>query len=155
MSNDLTETVNIADQDTPMDVGSLATILRRTIYNAYLATLVGNPVDVTRRYYERAKAPQIGDLVTEASTVYGMRHEGATDLDGVGILEEIAWEKVVFGDPDFVWEEKVEGRPHPTEKVYYIRTLDGRRFRWTNANFVSAVSGRYDVVDYRQSATKP
>lgn len=123
-----------------IDLETLATTLRRAIYNAYLATLVGTPAETTRRYYERAKEPKVGDLVTESTTVYGMRHENATDLDGVGILEEVAREKVDFGDPEFVWDEQAEGRPHPTEKVFYIRTLDGRRFRWVNASFVAAVS---------------
>lgn len=125
----------------PIALEAVATALRRNIYCAYSATLVGSPAEVTRRYSDRARTPQIGDMVIEASTVYGMRHENATDLDGVGILEEISQERVIFdGDPDFVWDEEEEGHPHPTEKVFYIRTLDGRRFRWTNANMVAAVT---------------
>lgn len=140
---------SVVEQDTfrrapmskdPLDLERLATTLRRSIYNAYMATLVGDAPEVTKRYYKRASKPQIGDLVTEATTIGGMRHDNATDLDGVGILEDVTWEPVDFGDPDFVWDEAEEGRPHPTEQVFYIRTLDGRRFRWVNANFVAAVS---------------
>lgn len=129
----------------PVDIETLATLMRRSIYNAYCATLIGTPVLVTKRYSERARSPQVGDLVIESSTVFGMRHDNASDLDGIGILEEIAREKVVWGDPDFVWDEDIEGQPHPTERIYYIRTFDGRRFRWENATMIAAVSGIHDV----------
>lgn len=124
----------------PVDLKQLATLMRRAIYSAFDATLINNAPPVTRNFFERTRNPKVGDLVIETTTVYGMRHANATDLDGIGILEEIAWEPVIFGDPDFVWDEKVEGEPHPTEKCFYIRTFDGRRFRWTNANIIAAVS---------------
>lgn len=134
--NPLIEKVARAPTD---DLAGLATMLRRSIYNAYRATLVGTPALVTARYQERSRFPVVGDLVIEASTVY--RSRGTADLDSVGILEEDCQEKVIFdSDPEFVWDEDVEGEPHPTERVFYIRTLDGRRFRWTNATMVAAVS---------------
>lgn len=115
----------------------IAGAFRALIYNAYIATLVGSPAKVTERFGDRMKSPQVGDWVAEVSTMY--RSRGTTDIDALGKLEEIAWEKVAFeSDPEFVWDEAVEGRPHPTERVYYIRTLDGRRFRWTNASIVAA-----------------
>lgn len=136
----------------PVDLCNLATLVRRTIYNAYCATMVGNPAKVTSMYYDRASKPEIGDLVIESTTVHGMRHANATDLDGVGILEEIALEPFVFeGDPDFVWDEQVEGRPHPTERVYYIRTFDGRKFRWVNARMVAAVGIDLDFFGLHSS----
>ncbi len=127
----------------PIDLELLATTLRRTIYAAYRATCVGQRAPVTEKYYTRTSAPQIGDLVIETTTIGGMRHQNATDLDGIGLLEEVAWEKVVFSDPEFVWDEAENGRPHPTERVTYIRTLDGRRFRWVNACFVAAVADSF------------
>lgn len=123
--------------DNSVNIEALATSVRRLINNAVNATSVGNPAQVTEQFYKRSQDLRLGDLVAEMSTVY--RSRGTSDIDAVGYLEEIAFEKVVFeGDPDFVWDEAVEGRPHPTERVYYIRTLDGRRFRWTNASFVAA-----------------
>lgn len=114
----------------------LATSIRRFAYFAYSATLVGKAPDCTITFNRRMCEPQIGDLVIETSTVY--RSRGTTDIDAVGYLEEITREKVVFDeDPDFVWDEAFEGQPHPTEPVTYIRTLDRRRFRWTNANFIA------------------
>jgi hypothetical protein len=127
----------ITSDTQPVDLQALAKTLRRSIYNAYSATLIGGAPKVTARYSDRAMNPIIGDLVVESSTIYQPRR----DLDCVGFLEEIAWEKVIFGDPEFVWDEEVERRPHPTERIFYIRTLDGRRYRWSNANMVAAVSG--------------
>lgn len=138
-------TIENLTQSPTDDLGALATMLRRSIYNAYRATLIGTPPLVTIRYQDRSRSPVVGDLVIEASTVY--RSRGTTDLDSVGILEEDCREKVIFsGDPEFVWDEEVEGEPHPTERVFYIRTLDGRRFRWTNATMVAAVS-ELDALD--------
>lgn len=121
----------------PIPLDEIATAFRRLCYNAYVATLVGSPAKVTADFGDRMKDPKVGDFVIETSTVY--RSRGTGDIDAVGVLEEVAWEKVAFdGDPDFVWDEAVEGRPHPLERVTYIRTLDGRRFRWVNASFIAA-----------------
>lgn len=118
------------------DMEKLAMSIRRFAYAAYTATLVGKAPDCTINFNRRMREPLVGDLVIEISTVY--RSRGTTDLDAVGYLEETTREKVVFtGDPDFVWDADVEGQSHPTEPVTYIRTLDGRRFRWTNASFVA------------------
>lgn len=133
------------------ELEKLATSIRRFADAAYGATLVGRAPDCTIDFNRRMRAPQIGDLVIETSTVY--RSRGTTDIDAVGYLEEVAREKVIFDDdPDFVWDETVEGQPHPTEPVTYIRTLDGRRFRWTNANFV-ALSWRTDSAQKQLEST--
>lgn len=117
------------------ELEAIATAFRRCAYNAYLNTLVGSAPPRVIEALERMKNPRVGDWVIETTTVWmGTR----SDLDGIGILEEIAREPFVFsGDPDFVWDEEVEGAPHPTETVYYLRTMDGRRFRWTNASIVA------------------
>ncbi len=129
LENDLVEELR------PIATKELASTLRRTIYNAYRATLVGNPAQVTELYSERARNPRVGDMVIESTTIHWPQH----DLNGVGILEEITHEPVVYGD-GFAWDEEAEGRPHPTERVFYLRTLDGRRARWTNADLVAAVT---------------
>jgi hypothetical protein len=107
----------------------LATTLRRFAYYAGRATLVGNPAQVTREFNDRMRNLQVGDLVIETTTVFGFRHSPASDLDGIGWLEEVALEHV-----QMEWDEETDG-PHPTEPVHYIRTFDGRRFRWVNASF--------------------
>lgn len=66
----------------PIELLTLATTMRRAIYNAYRAT-IGCNNDVMRAYQARANQPRVGDLVIEATTVYRVRHEGGTDLDGI------------------------------------------------------------------------
>lgn len=122
----------------PIELQALATTMRRVIYNAYRATF-GSNTDAMRAYQARANQPRIGDLVIEATTIDRMRHEGGTDLDGIGHLEEIAWELVGLSDPDFAWDEAKDG-PRPKEEIFYLRTLDGRRFRWTDAQIIAAVT---------------
>lgn len=125
------------DKERPVPLADIATAFRRLCYNAYTATLVGSPAKVTADFGDRMKDPKVGDFVIETSTVY--RSRGTGDIDAIGVLEEVAWEKVVWpGDPEFVWDEVAEGKPHPLERVTYIRTLDGRRFRWINASFIAA-----------------
>jgi hypothetical protein len=112
----------------------LARIIRTVTYNAYIATLVGSAPPCTLKFNEFLRKPEFGQWVMETTTV-GMGNR--SDLDGVGILLRITQEPVVFSDPDFAWDEEVEGQPHPTEACTYIRTIDGREFRWTNASFIA------------------
>jgi hypothetical protein len=139
---------NAVDDLNPIPVKVLASTLRRTIYNAWRASLAvsGDQSAVAEAYHERATNPQIGDMVIESSTIHYPQH----DLNGVGILVDIADEPVDYGD--YVWDEETEGRPHPTERVYYLRTLDGRLRRWENAGIIAAVSGLNDLdltTDYQ------
>lgn len=106
-----------------------------SIYNSYRNVLVGTAPQCVHDLYARFRDVRPGDLVLE-TTAFLM--PGRSALDGLGYLLRETWEPVVFSDPDFVWDEKAEGKPHPTERCYYIRTLDGREFRWTNASFISA-----------------
>lgn len=127
-------------QDGPIDLDVLARKVRKGICSSYSSVLIGNAPPVTREYAKRMMNPQVGDLVAETTTNGRL---GGSDLNAVGILEEITREPVDFGDdPDFVWDEAVEGMPHPDEKIVYIRTFDGRRLRWSNAHFVAAVEER-------------
>lgn len=93
-----------------------------------------NPRPETDVFRKRMDVLSVGALVYEVSTT-GMSDR---DLDAVGWLEAETFEKVDFGEGADPWDEGAEGRPHPVEKVYYIRTLDGRRFRWHNARFRAA-----------------
>lgn len=135
MSEDHGEDLN------PMPIREIASTLRRTIYNAWRASLAvyGNQTPASEAYHERASNPRIGDMVIESSTI----HYARNDLKGVGILVDIADEPVDYGD--FVWDEEAEGRPHPTERVFYLRALDGSLQRWVNAGIIAAVSGLKDL----------
>lgn len=124
------------DDIQPIDLNLLATKVRHGIYSSYRAVTNGAMRNETLSQFQQMSNPRIGDLVTEETTIYYSSRE--TDIDAVGILEEIAQEPVVYDDENFVWDEEYEGRPHPTETVFYIRTLDGRRHRWVNARFIAA-----------------
>lgn len=123
------------------DLEKLARIIVTMAYNASGAALMGRPTQRIEDLRNRFDDIQIGDLVVETSTALmdGRRGEKyfRPALDALGYLVKITWEPVVWGDPDFVWDEAVEGKPEPTEKCVYIKTLDGREFRWTNASFIS------------------
>lgn len=108
----------------------LATELAHAIYHSWSLSLTGTPR--AHESHEYMRAPAVGDMVLETSTYWGSRaaKPPLNYLDSVGLLEEITSEPVPME-----WDEKEDG-PHPKEKVHYIRTLDGRRFRWVNASFV-------------------
>lgn len=114
-------------------------MLRWTAHHAYGFTLISGPPK-TKQWFDRLKDPRVGDLVYETTTIHQPQH----DMDGIGYLLRVEWEKVAWpNDPEFVWDEEAEGEPHPTEKVWYLRTLDGREARWTNAHMI--VVPTYDV----------
>lgn len=113
----------------------LAREIATAVYNAYSNTLVGTASPRVHELNDRIRDVRIGDLVIEHTTCL-MPSRPA--LDAVGYLLRDVWEPVKFSDPDFVWDEKEEGQPHPKERIFYIRTLDGREFRWENASLISA-----------------
>lgn len=119
-----------------MNIENIAAAFRQSAYQAYTNTLIGGAPKRISDAFERMTKPVVGDWVIETSTI-GIR--GRPDLDGVGILEEIAREKVVFSDSEFEWDE-VEDGPWPTEPIHYIRTMDGRRFRWSNASIIAVLA---------------
>lgn len=116
-----------------------ARLLQQTTVVAWGNVLIGSAPPCVQNAYEKMKNPEVGSWVCEITTA-GMR--GRDPLDAVGVLEKVAAEKIDFNDPDFVWDEEEEGRPHPTETVYYLRTLDGREFRWSNATLVTILTKR-------------
>jgi len=114
-----------------IDQEAIATAMRRAVYTAWSNTLIGTDAKSVRDTFDRMKNPVVGDWVIEASTIYGGRNHDSSDLDGVGILEQMDQERV-----DMEWDEAEDG-PHPTEQIAYIRTLDGRLFRWSNASILA------------------
>lgn len=94
--------------------------------HAWLAVICGNQNQRHKAIYEAMKSPVVGDLVFESSTIY----RRSMDIDAVGILTKDCLEPA-FED----WDEDEEGGPCPTERVFYIQTLDDREKRWTNASF--------------------
>lgn len=125
-----------------LDLEKLARGIAMMAYNASGAVLVGKAPQCVHDLRKRFEDIQVGDLIVEITTAGMDGRRGPKyfrpALDAVGYLVKVTWEPVVWGDPDFVWDEAVEGKPEPTEKCIYINTLDGREFRWTNASFVSA-----------------
>lgn len=103
-------------------------IIRGIMENLHTALLCGSPTPMQAMLLEDMRRVEIGDLVMESSTSYHI----AQDANALGWLREITSEPA-FSD----WDEEAEGEECPYEKVWYIDTLDGRRFRWTNASFLT------------------
>lgn len=101
-------------------------------YSLALSTPVGS---------KNFNTPKVGDVVMEITTYYWLfdnppraRHANGTPLDAIGVLEEDVREPIK-GE----WDEEDDG-PRPTERIFYIRTFDGRRFRWENADVIRVPS---------------
>ncbi len=117
----------------------LAYLLRMVAINAYVAwsnTLIGNAPPAIHAQFERMKDPQVGDVVLETSTIWkASRYTNDTpsQFPGLGVLLRTADEPYPI-DPD----EYADDEPVPTEKVWYVRPLDGSvpEYRWTNASFI-------------------
>lgn len=78
---------------------------------------------------KRMSEPVPGDWVYESSTSYGSGKFPA--LERLGVLARTTWEPV-----QMEWNVETDG-PHPTEEVFYLDLLDGRQYRWTNANMIA------------------
>ena len=107
--------------------------LAASAYIAYTNTLCGNQSLVARAYYERATGPRPGDLVLEIT------NWKAHILNRIGRLISVGMENPPPETLDpATYNEEDWGKPYPPyqEKVWRIRTLDGREFRWWNANFI-------------------
>lgn len=101
-------------------------------YAAYMATLRGDVPAGSHKNFEAV----VGTTVFECM-MFRMKKTGI--LDCIGVLERMEHEPFCTEEH---WRDPVNGHgalisePVPTEKVWYIRTLDGREVRWTNALFV-------------------
>lgn len=115
----------------------IALAIANAAYNAYSHTLVGRAPPSVLALHDRLKDIRIGDIVVEITALHT---PGRSALNAVGNLLRVTQEPVVFDDKSFVWDDEAEGRPHPRELCTYIQTLDGREYRWTNANFISVAA---------------
>jgi len=105
---------------------------------AYQNSLVGSPCPAVRAYYQRVTKPRPGDMVLEIT------NQAAPLIDRIGRLISVETENPppeVLSEEDY--DEGEWGRPYPPyqERVWRIRTLDGREFRWWNANFIMLPDG--------------
>lgn len=122
-----------APSEVSYDVDRLLELLAISVMFAYRNTLVGNPAPAIKRYRERMSNPEPGDLVLEVT------NWGAPAVDRIGRLKSMGMENP---PPEVVSEDNYDeaewGRPYPPyqEQVWRIETLDGREFRWWNANFI-------------------
>ena len=111
-------------------------------YAAYMATLRGDVPAGSHKNFE----PVVGMPVVEISTI-GMwdnldrykldpsREHLRDVLNCIGTLERTANEPLYTPEQ---WTEMGESEDDPisSQKAWYIRTLDGREFRWENATFI-------------------
>ncbi len=124
------------------DAEKMAKAIRSMAHNAYRHTLVSDAPRAVVAAHKRMTNPRPGDLVCEISTISCE----SRDLEAVGYLQSVTQEPVGFDDPNFTWDEKLEGCPRPTEEVFNILTLDGRASRWTNAQFIAALTERINLA---------
>lgn len=126
---------------TKQELEKLARVIRIHADESFIISLGGSDFprkDEFRRQMKYLSSEELrpGALVVETTTLH-MPYR--SDLDGVGWLIKVTQEPVKFSNPDFIWDEEVEGQSHPMERCVYIKTLDDREFRWTNASFVMLV----------------
>lgn len=107
-----------------IELAKVAEALAHAIHAAYSMSL--NGYGIGEKYRPTLEA-RVGDFVVEQTTFYRGVTRAVHYLDSVGVLERITHEPVE-GD----WDDE----PPPTERVWYIRTLDGRSYRWVNARFI-------------------
>lgn len=124
-----------------IDERGLTTLLAALGYEFYKAHLIGGAPPNTEERLKRMEAIRANDLVMETTSgawMFGRNGNYRTKPESaVGLLHKVTQEPVPFDEP---WDEKSEGRPHPTEEVVYIRPLDGGQIiRWTNAHFITII----------------
>lgn len=103
-----------------------AYMLLMAAHTARCLTLHGDSYTPAFNWFQQEPAP--GDLVFETGTAHRVyRGDPGRALLAVGTLIRTAWEPF---PGDWSDEPKV-----PLERIYYIRGLDGREHRWTNAQF--------------------
>jgi hypothetical protein len=125
--------------DTPATDDDLLSLLCISAYNHYLATLVGNPTPSVKRAGDRMTSPRVRDWVIETSTIY----DRARDKNRIGRLLRVENEPICTAEQ---WAERGGGiEPVPRERVTYLRTVDGREYRWTNASFIAVPA---DIRDW-------
>lgn len=106
-------------------------------YAAYSATLRGDVPVGSRKNFDAVEGKPVFECM--------MWRMGQNNiLDCIGVLDRTLREPICSEEH---WRDPVNGHgaypeePVPTEQVWYIRTLDGREVRWTNALFVRVPDG--------------
>ncbi len=121
-------------------------------YAAYSAALRGDVPTGSYRNFD----PVVGQPVVESSTLglwddperwaKGERAHLNDVLNCIGVLERIEEEPICTEEH---WRDAESGygagpdEPVPKERAWYLRTLDGREFRWVNASFIRVPNSRY------------
>ena len=115
----------------PENTEALARLLVETGKRMWDSQLHGCNAESRIRRCERMQHPQPGDWVYEQSSAYMFPPDFPRfpAVNKVGVFLRETQEPV---DP---WTEPDE--PAPMEKCIYIRLLDGREYRWTNARVVA------------------
>lgn len=116
-------------------------------YQAYSNCIVGNQAPAIKRYFDRVRNPEPGDLVVETSTFY------ARDLRGyghvaVGTLVERKIESLVYEEDGF------EPDPYEEEAWYVTPFTGGETIRWTNAEFIAIPSTRQQGREWSHGASE-
>ena len=123
----------------PTNAPDLERIARSLACSAYTAYYLGLKMGGSP-YFQRVSKPRIGDWVVETSSRYQALKTN-TCLTTVGELLRIEYCPMYSEE---VWAEQFaegeEPEPIPTEDIYVIRLLDGREYRWSNAEFVTVPS---------------
>jgi len=95
----------------------------------YALTLRGDLPPTFPITFEDLQKPQPGDFVMENTTRLRRERDGTA----FGWLERIVREPCFTEDE---WRSQGDDRPIPTERVYYVKNLDGEVVRWVNAEFI-------------------
>ena len=133
---------------TRVQLQQAARLAAYSAYAAYMATLRGDVPAGSHQNFQ----PEVGVPVVEISTI-GMwdnlvhykldesREHLRDVLNCIGTLERIANEPL-YTPEQWVEMGESENDPISSQKAWYIRTLDGREFRWENALFIRVPNAR-------------
>ncbi len=112
-----------------MTTEELIELIAASAYVAHGLALSGHQTPRQASYWTRMGHPQAGDLVVEVT------NWNAPAIDRLGRLESVKDEEP---DGKEEYDEESWGRPWPPylEKTWRIVTIDDRKMKWTNANFI-------------------
>jgi hypothetical protein len=106
----------------------VARVIWSATHAAWELCLGGTTWPNKERRYQRMKSPVAGDLVIEIGG--GLREANCANAVG--------WLLRQTREPVFTEEEwDSPGEPIPTERVFYIQTLNGQECRWVNCEFLA------------------
>jgi hypothetical protein len=122
-------------------------------YQAYRHTVVGNPAPQVANTFDRLTHPVPGDLVLEISTCQRWLHSDRSPGHALGWLLRVVQEPVMTQDGldqlhqegDYFDTPDETIATIPTEKVFYVKPLDGsiESARWIDADFIVVQTALY------------